>query len=175
MSARALVWVTAAVLGSVLLACAKKDAEDPPKDFSNPAVPGQPVPAKFAIADFQTLRYLEGTWKGMQPNGSPFYESYHFVNDSTLLQASHTDSTFKTKSDSSLIIFRNGAVLDSSFTGRTSVAEKLDSSVVDFRAGPNYHFTWTRQNADAWKAILYNRQPDGTDRVTTYLLTRIRK
>jgi hypothetical protein len=175
MSARVRGWVSAGVLASGLIACGKKDAEDPPKDFSNPAAPGQPVPAKFALADFQTLRYLEGTWKGMQPNGSPFYESYHFINDSTLLQGTHTDSTFKTKSDSSLILFRNGVVMDSSFTGRMSVAEKLDSSIVDFRAGPNYHFAWTRQSADAWKAILYNRQPDGTDRITTYLLTRVRK
>jgi hypothetical protein len=65
--------------------------------------------------------------------------------------------------------------MDSSFTGRKSVAEKLDSSIVDFRAGPNYHFAWTRQSADAWKATLYNRQPDGTDRITTYLLTRVRR
>ena len=160
---------------AILIGCSRKDAEDPPKDFSNPAVPGQPVPAKFALADFQSLRYLEGMWKGMQANGSPFYESYHFINDSTVLKANHTDSTFKTKSDSSLVVFRNGAVLDSGFSGNIYTAEKLDSSMVDFRAGPNYHFTWTRQSNDAWKAVLYNRQPDGTDRVTTYLLTRVRR
>jgi hypothetical protein len=159
----------------ILAACSKKDAEQPPKDFSNPAVPGQPVPSRFALTDFQTLRYLEGTWKGTQANGSAFYESYHFINDSTVFKASHTDSTFKTKSDSSLVVFRNGAVMDSSFSGSIYTAEKLDSLIADFRAGPNYHFTWTRQSPDAWKAILYNRQPDGTDRVTTYVLTRIRK
>jgi hypothetical protein len=159
----------------VLAACSRKDAEQPPKDFSNPAVPAQPAPAQFALADFNTLRYLEGTWKGMQPNGNPFYESYHFVNDSTIFQAGHTDSTFRTKSDSALITFRNGVVVDSSYSGRIYTVEKLDSAVVDFRAGPNYHFTWSRQGNDAWTAKLYNKQPDGSDVVTTYPMKRIRR
>lgn len=153
--------------------CAKKDAEDPPKDYSNPAVPAQPAPARFALADFNTLRYLEGVWQGTMPNGNPFYESYHFANDSTILQAGHTDSTLENKSDSSRIVFRAGAVIDSG-TG-VSIAEKLDSSIVDFRTGPNYHFTWTRDGTDAWTAKLYKQQPDGSDRVTTYRMKRIRR
>ena len=165
-----------AALGmTIVMACAKKDAEQPPKDFSDPAIPAQPVPAKFALADFNSLRYLEGTWKGLQANGNPFYESYHFVNDSTIFQANHTDSTFKTKSDSSLIIFRGGAVTDSNFSGKTYTAEKLDSSIVDFRAGPNYHFAFSRVSNDAWTANLYNKQADGTERITTYQLKRIRR
>jgi hypothetical protein len=159
----------------ILIACGKKDADQPPADYSNPAVPAQPAPAKFALADFGTLRYLEGAWKGAQVNGNAFYESYHFLNDSTILKASHTDSTLKTKSDSSRIVFRNGAVIDSGFTGTTYTAEKLDSSIVDFRAGPQYHFTWSRDGSDAWKAMLYNRQADGTERVTTYQMKRIRR
>jgi hypothetical protein len=161
------------VLALGLVACAKKDAEQPPKDYSNPAVPAQPAPAKFALADFATLRYLEGVWKGTMPNGNVFYESYHFINDSTLFQASHTDSTLKTKSDSSLIVFRAGAVIDSG--SGVSVAEKLDSATVDFRSAPTYHFTWTREHNDSWMATLYNKQPDGTERVTKYPMKRIHK
>lgn len=162
-------------LSLILAACGKKDAEQPPKDFSNPAVPGQPVPAKYAIADFGSLRYLEGMWKGMQANGNAFYESYHFINDSTIFQANHTDSTFKKKSDSSLITFRGGVVIDSNYSGKIYTAEKLDSSIVDFRAGPNYHFAFSRESNDAWTAKLYNKAADGTESVTTYRLTRIRR
>jgi hypothetical protein len=168
-------WVRAGVFALGVLACAKNDAEQPPKDFSNPSAPGQPVPAKFAIADFNALRYLEGMWQGALPNGNPFYESYHFVNDSTIFQANHTDSTFRKKSDSSLITFRGGVVIDSSYSGKTYTAERLDSSIVDFRAGPSYHFAFTRAGNDAWTANLYNKLPDGTEKVTTYRLKRIRR
>jgi hypothetical protein len=154
------------------LGCSKKDANQPPPNFSNPAAPAQPAPAKFALADMRSLRYLEGVWKGTMPNGKAFYESYHFLNDSTIAQAGHTDSTFKTKSDSSMIMFRNGAVVDSG--GTVSTAEKLDSNAVDFRASPSYHFVWSRQGNDAWTATIYSKQA-GAERVTTYPMKRIRR
>jgi hypothetical protein len=162
-----------AALAVTLVACSKKEPDQPPPDFSNPAAPAQPAPARFALTDFARLRYLEGTWIGTMPNGNSFYESYHFINDSTIAKGGHTDSTFKTKSDSSFIVFRNGAVLDSGTTVYT--AEKLDSAVVDFRASPTYHFSWTREGNDAWTAKLFSRQPDGTERITTYPMRRVRR
>ena len=173
MSSRVRECVSVGVLVLGVLGCSKKDAETPPPDFSNPATPAQPAPAKFALADFGKLRYLEGTWRGTMENGNAFYESYHFVNDSTITKGGHSDSTFKTKSDSSTIVFRNGAILDSSSSVYTAVS--LDSTVVDFRASPTYHFTWTREGNDAWTAKLFSKQPDGTDRVTTYPMKRIRR
>lgn len=157
---------------TVILGCSKKDADTPPPDFSNPAVPAQPAPAQFALADFAKLRYLEGSWRGTMENGKAFYESYHFVDDSTITMGNHADSTFRTKSDSSKIMFRNGAIIDSSRSMYTAVS--IDSNVVDFRANPTYHFTWTRESNDAWTARLFSKQPDGTDRVTTYPMKRVR-
>ena len=95
------------------------------------------------------------------------------MNDSTIAKGNHSDSTFKTKSDSSMIIFRNGAIMDSSKSVYT--AESLDSTVVDFRASPTYHFTWTREGNDAWTAKLVSKQPDGTEKVTVYPMKRIRR
>lgn len=154
-------------------ACAKKDAETPPADFSNPSAPGQAVPTRFALADFNRLRYLEGTWRGTMSNGNAFYESYHFLNDSTIQKGGHTDSTFRTKSDSGWIIFRGGAVIDSGGS-QTYTAEKLDSTTVDFRASPTYHFTWTREGADAWTARLFSGT-GGAEKVTVYPMRRLRR
>ena len=164
----------ALMVGGVLAgaACSKKDADQPPPNFQTPAAPAQPMPAKFATADFARLRYLEGTWRGTMPNGQSFYESFHFLDDSTALQGTHTDSTFRKKSDSSRIVFRGGAVYDSG--GTVSIAEKLDSTVIDFRTSPTYHFTWTKTGADAWTAQLMSRNADGTDRVTIYPMKRVK-
>jgi hypothetical protein len=161
----------ALLLAAALVACSK-EPDQPPADFSNPGAPAQPMPTMFSLQDFGHLRYLEGTWRGTMANGNGFYESYHFVNDSTILKGSHTDSTFRTKTDSSFIVFRGGAVLDSGTTVYS--AEKLDSTVVDFRASPTYHFTWTKDGLDAWTARLFSRNPDGTDRVTVYPMKRVR-
>jgi hypothetical protein len=152
---------------AMTVACSKKDAEQSAMDSQVAA-----APVHFTLAEFGHLRYLEGTWKGTMANGNAFYESYRFVNDSTIDKGGHTDSTFKTKSDSSRIVFRNGVVLDSGSSVYT--AEKLDSTMVDFRASPSYHFTWTREGADAWTARLFSKQPDGTDRVTMYPMKRVR-
>jgi hypothetical protein len=170
--ARGRKFVTAGMLALSLMACSKKDAETPPADFSTPGAPAQAAPAKFSLADFASLRYLEGKWVGTMINGNRFYESYHFVNDSTILKASHTDSTFQKKSDSSMIAFRNGIVIDSGSS--VSTAEKLDLTVVDFRANPNYHFTWTRQSNDAWTAKLFSKAANGTERYTTYPMRRFK-
>jgi hypothetical protein len=173
-SARVRECLLASLMAGAISACAKKDANQPPQDTNNAAAPAQPVPAKFALADFGKLRYLEGTWVGTMANGHSFYESYHFANDSTILKGSHTDSTFKTKSDSSVIIFRNGIVMDSS-AASVYTAEKLDTSLVDFRAGPTYHFTWSRESNDAWTARLFSKQADGSEKVTTYPMKRMKR
>jgi hypothetical protein len=159
------------LIALAVAACGKGDT--PPADYQTPGAPAAAMPTHFTTAEFNHLRYLEGTWIGTMPNGNPFYESYHFINDSTILKGGHTDSTFHTKSDSSLIILRNGAVIDSGST--SSTAEKLDSTVVDFRSGPTYHFSWTREGPDAWTARLFAKQADGTERVTTYPMRRVRR
>ncbi|HET9426622.1 MAG TPA: hypothetical protein VFO55_14765 [Gemmatimonadaceae bacterium] len=154
-------------------ACTKDKSGQPPENFETPAAPAAPMPASWSLADFGHLRYLEGQWRGTMPGGRPFYESYRFLNDSTILRGSHTDSTYSTKSDSALIVFRAGAVIDSG--SAVFHATKLDSSVVDFRADvdPRRGFTWTRESADAWTARILSAAPDGTERVTIYPMRRV--
>ncbi|MEO5567065.1 MAG: hypothetical protein ABIR92_01145 [Gemmatimonadaceae bacterium] len=149
--------------------------DQPAADYQTPGAPAAPMPVKFSLADFQHLRYLEGTWRGTMPDGKPFYESYRFVNDSTILQGGHPDSTFATKTDSSRFEFRGGEVIHGS--GTTYHAAELDSTTVDFRADvdPKTHFVWTREGADAWTARLFRAGPDGAEQVTVYPMQRIRR
>jgi hypothetical protein len=156
----------------VLAACGKKD-DQAMVDSAAAASDSSATPAPtFTLADFGHLRYLEGTWRGTMANGNPFYESYHFLNDSTIQKGNHTDSTFQTKSDSSLIMIRNGKVADVG-AGSAYTAVKLDASVVDFRASDQYHFTWTREGNDTWTARLFSKKPDGSEQVTVYPMKRM--
>lgn len=160
------------VIVCALAAAACNRADKAPADSLVPVVP----PPTFAKTDFAKLRWLEGAWRGTISEGSFFYESYHFVNDTTLVRATHTDSTFKTKSDSAVMYYRDGAVVDSS-AGSLYHAMKLDSTEVDFRldADPRRHFTWTRNGADAWTAKIFSRTREGVERVTVYPMARMKK
>lgn len=166
----------AAVLAA-LCACAK-DNEQPPRSGtpSDTAAPAAPAPVKFALADFGKLRWLEGAWRGTMPNGTPFHETYHFIDDSTIAMGGHTDSTLKTKSDSARWVFRAGEVIDS---GGSVVyhASRIDSTGIDFHADPDpsHHFTFTRDDSDAWTARIFSKGPDGAERVTVYPMRRIRR
>lgn len=154
-------------------AACKKD--QPAADFQTSAAPASPMPMKFSLAEFQHLRYLQGTWRGTMPDGKLFYESYRFANDSTIVQGGHPDSTFATKTDSSTFEFRGGEIVHA--TGTTYHAASLDSTKVDFRADadPRTHFVWTKEGPDAWTARLYRTGPDGAELVTVYPMKRMRR
>lgn len=151
----------------------KKD--QPAADFKTSGASASPMPVKFSLADFQHLRYLEGTWRGTMPDGKLFYESYHFVNDSTILQGGHPDSTFATKTDSSTFEFRAAEIVHGSSTKYHAAA--LDSTTVDFRADvdPKTHFVWTKEGPDAWTARLFRAGPDGAELVTVYPIKRVKR
>lgn len=154
-------------------AACKKD--QPAADYQTPGAPASPMPVKFSLADFQHLRYLEGAWRGTMPDGKFFYESYRFLNDSTILQGGHPDSTFAMKTDSSMYEFRGGEIVHGTSTKYHAAA--LDSTTVDFRADadPKTHFVWTREGPDAWTARLFRAGPDGAEQVTVYPIKRVKR
>src|SRR6267142_3541811 len=87
---------------------------------SRPEAPSPPVatPAPVSLDQFQTLHWLEGTWRGTGPGVTPFYESYRYLNDSTIRSFSYPDSTFAEARDSGTIAWRSGQVTsgDSGFS-----------------------------------------------------------
>lgn len=110
------------------------------------ATSGAADTVRFTLADFQALRYVEGDWVGSGYAGGPFYESYRFVDDSTIEMTSWTDSTFATVNEQSQYLFRDGII-------RTSKGARL------VRIDDGHHFqatsySWTFRpvNADRWTA-----------------------
>jgi hypothetical protein len=168
------------VVGTLIVAaaCSKKDG--PPADYQTPAAPAAPVPGppamQVARADFGKLGWLEGSWRGQLPTGGFFYETYQRVNDTTITQASYKDSTFAAMADSpSTIGYRNGVIFSEG--GSTPWhATKLDTNMVEFQMSTDAtrRFTWTRDSKDQWTARLYS-SPSGQEKVTTYLMKRVRR
>ena len=98
----------------VLLACGcRGDADDerpaPPAQGSEPASAAAALSGQTA-ADFQVLRYLEGNWRGSGYAGGPFYESYRFLNDTTIEMTAWTDSTMTTARERRRYELRDGVI-----------------------------------------------------------------
>lgn len=140
---------------------------------SPPAAPA-PAPAAVTAEQFQTLRWLGGTWRGTGEGVSPFFERYRFVDDSTIRRYSYSDSSFAEISDSGTTALRGASV-----TGGDPEPEWLVTSVdsVGWRfeslreAGRG--FTWSRTSDDLWTARLVWRDPENNARERVYTLTRL--
>lgn len=133
----------ALALGMTLVACGAAERVRPP------------MPAKVTVAQFGQLRWLEGRWRGAEAAGAPFFESYRFLDDSTILSFSFADSTFTTVTDSGRMQLR-GDTVTSGWPVPERVAIALDSASVAFSAplrGGN-GFSWHLEGPGAWTARL---------------------
>lgn len=170
---RRVIAMSAICVSTMIWGCSKSD--QPPADYETPAAPAAPLPTTFVLGDFRKIGWLEGSWRGRLPTGSYFYEMYHLVNDSTISMGAYTDSTFKTKSDSAMIGFRNSSIIEES-GGPPWRATRLDSATVEFeQEGTRKRFTWTRDAMDRWTARLYNAGANINEPTLTYLMERVKR
>jgi hypothetical protein len=151
-------------LVTVFLACSPADR--PTED--------RPMPARISLDQFQALRWLQGTWRGSEAGAHFFFESYAFLDDSTIKSFSYPDSTFALADDSSLIALRNGEVTSSEGSA-TWILTGLDSTGVRFKPLRNAKnsFVWTLESRSAWAARLSWRDSTGTVQERTYQMERI--
>jgi hypothetical protein len=133
-----------------------------------------PVAAEVSLEQFQLLRWIEGTWRGSEAGGNPFFESYVFLDDSTIRNFSYPDSTFMEARDSSTIAWASGHVTS---TGGSLawVASGLDSATVRFDPIRNARnsYTWTRQSRSVWTAYLWWLDDSGHKHERLYRMERV--
>lgn len=64
----------------------------------------------FSTADFAHLRFLEGQWQGVGPDGSPFHEGYVFPSDTEMRSIRYADDSFSEAVDGSVVKLEEGTV-----------------------------------------------------------------
>jgi hypothetical protein len=162
------------VATAACLACGEPAEQDVGADSARLPVPATAADAgTYTLDDFRRLRWLDGRWRGLLPNGGSFFEQYRVIDDSTI--AMHTfDSTFVSKRDSARITLRGGTIADEGGSARW-VATRLDSTGVDFAPhhGAANYFTWSRETDDRWTATLRSTDKDGRPQSVVYTLQRI--
>jgi hypothetical protein len=135
--------------------------------------PDEVQPQSIPRAQFAQLNWLEGDWRGAMPDGSPFFERYRVLSDSTIRMYAFPDSTMTQPTDSSLIYWRDSHIYSEGETSR-SVATRLDSAGVQFvreRGGGN-QFRW-EPTAEGWTATLEWTDQGGESRSVVYQMRRL--
>jgi hypothetical protein len=130
-------------------------------------------PVTVTVAELQGLRWLEGTWRGTGVDQIPFYETYRFLNDSTIQTLYYADSTLMQISDSSRIALAQGHLTSGGAQARW-VATEIDALHVHFepQAGVQNSFTWTYESPSAWTATLRWTE-DGQPMKRVYQMQRL--
>jgi hypothetical protein len=151
----------------IVIACGGKTAEtqDPVK----------PTPAKLTAADLEKLRWIEGTWRGMDGD-KPFFERYRFENATTLASDTFENEKLEKVTDTTLFELKDGEFGGGS-EGSYWVATALDDNSITF--GPvtkaRNSFIWRRDSKDSWTAILnWPARDDKSAREKTYKMERIK-
>ena len=157
--------------------------------------------AAVSVAQFTTLRWLEGKWIGLQGSGAPFFERYHWENDSTIMRYTYADQGFVSAVETGWVIFRNGKVYVGSYMDSASmpvtpgsgpvrkrssraavaavtdapawIATRWDPTLLAFSPlkGATNAFVWEKQPDDHWKATMVWRS-DSTDHQLAYEMRR---
>lgn len=133
----------------LMVACVADAENEPPVPDSrvDESRSGVADGARHTSADFQALRYLEGDWRGSGYEGGPFYESYRFVNDSTIEMTAWTDSTMTTAREHSQYMLRDGVIR----TADGARLVRVDEDGHHFQAA-SYGWTFRQVGPDRWTA-----------------------
>jgi len=126
-------------------------------------------PSHHTRAEFQSLAWLKGDWRGTGEK-RPFFERYEMVNDSMIQIHYYADSTRSVESGRGRVYLSDGLIYHTA-DGGIWVAAQLDSTGIHFvpYQGAHNSFRWIRLSSTTWEAVL---QFEG-GREARYELTRI--
>ena len=127
-------------------------------------------------AQLNSLRWIEGTWRGSGGGVPSFVEAYKFANDTTIDVSFYADSTATKVATTGKIILTSGQLLFSG-NGTEYAAVKIAPTGVTFipkgTNGKN-QLEWTMVSATSWTASLKGGTGEVTPVVVTYTMKKIK-
>lgn len=113
------------------------------------------APASVSMAQFRSLSWLLGRWRGAEQGGALFFEGYVLLDSTTVASLNYPNSTFAAPSDSGRLALRGDTLFSGSPTMQW-VASAIDSMRVVFVPwrGASNSFAWERTGPGHWTATL---------------------
>jgi hypothetical protein len=166
----AIIFVAAALLFSFNLSVSTKTSARAQETSAQAA-----KPKHISTGELAKLRWIEGTWRGTGDVEKPFYERYHFEDESTLVVEGLADETLSKVTDVTRFELKDGA-FGNAGEGARWVATQLEDTAITFEpiARARNTFRWQRESKDVWKAILnWPATGDKPARQRVYLMERL--
>ncbi len=129
---------------------------------------------RFGSADLKKLQWLEGRWHGTATGQQPYYEAYHFVNDSTLEVTYYADSAFSRTSGGARVYVSVGRIYHRSGPA-TWGASHVDEHGAYFvpEGNASGSLSWAFQSPDSWTETV-RTSATGQEKVTVYQMQRVK-
>ena len=108
---------------------------------------------KFTAADIAKLKWIEGTWRGMDGD-KPFYERYKIEQTTLIVEGLNADGSLKGEPDR--FELKNGEVGNGEGNNR-SAASEITADYIQFVPavpGKMNRFRFERQSNGTWRAVL---------------------
>ena len=122
---------------------------------NTPGPKPQATPSKnFTPADVAKLKWIEGTWRGMDGD-KPFFERYR-IEESSMVVDSFTDETLSNVEDTGRFELKNGE-FGKCEGERCSAASEITADYVQFvpaAGSKGNNFRFVKQADGTWQAIL---------------------
>ena len=101
----------------------------------------------FTAADFAHLKFLEGRWEGIGPDGKPFYEQYVFPSEGEMRSIRFADASFAEPADGSVVALDDGRVASTWGEFTWEASELVPGKACFIPVNAPSSFCWERLSA----------------------------
>lgn len=129
----------------------------------------------FTETSFAQIRFLEGQWKGVGPDGKEFFEHYVLVEPSLFKSTRHADASFSKATDGSTVELKDGTVISTwgDFTWKASSISSTKACFEPINAPSS--FCWERVDPDSLTVTQRWIGADGKEQSFVIKLSRLER
>jgi hypothetical protein len=128
----------------------------------------------FTESSFAQIRFLEGKWKGVGPDGKEFFEEYVLAEPSLFKSIRHADASFSKATDGSTVALKDGTVVSTwgQFTWKASLISSTKACFEPINAPSS--FCWERVDSDSVTVTQRWTDADGKEQSFVIKLSRFK-
>jgi len=128
----------------------------------------------FSESSFSQIKFLEGRWKGVGPDGKDFFDEYVLVEPTVFRSIRHADATFTRATDGSTVALKDG-VITSTWGQFTWKATSLSATKACFEpVNAPSSFCWERIAPDTVTVTQRWTGSDGKEQSFVLTLNRVK-
>jgi hypothetical protein len=129
----------------------------------------------FTESTFAQIRFLEGKWKGVGPDGKEFFEEYVLAEPSLFRSIRHADASFSKSTDGSTVALKDGTVVSTwgQFTWKASSISATKACFEPINAPSS--FCWERVEPDTVTVTQRWTGADGKEQSFVLKLSRFKR